>query len=328
MNNYIKRVMNPVWYHGHDKKPPFFEGWYFKCVTADERQKWAFIPGIFKNKEANKSHAFVQVLDGNNGSAYYHRYSVDDFQAKDMAFDVQLGKNRFQIDHIQFDIDDDLGKITGDLRFIKQNPWEISLFAPGVMGPFGWLPFLECYHGICSLDHSIEGSLNIYGNEIDFSGGRGYIEKDWGQSFPTGYIWQQSNHFESVGTSLTASFATVPNVGRTFAGFIVGLWHGGQLYPFTTYNGTKIEYVRVTDEQVRWALQNRQYRLEVEATRAEGGLLLGPEREDMHKRVDETLKSTIQARLIERSNKRVIFEGNGRNAALEVVGDLSMIVKK
>lgn len=328
MVNYIKKVMNPVWYHGHGKKPPFFEGWYFKCVTANESQKWAFIPGIFKNKAADKSHAFVQVLDGNNGSAYYHRYEADDFQAKDMAFDVQLGNNQFQIDYIQFDIDDHLGKITGELRFQNQHPWDVNIFVPGVMGPFGWLPFLECYHGICSLDHTIEGSLNIYGNEIDFSGGRGYIEKDWGQSFPTGYIWQQSNHFEEIGTSLTASFATVPNVGRTFAGFIVGLWHEKQLYPFTTYNGAKIEYVHVTDEQVTWALRNRKYRLEVEATRAEGGLLLGPERENMHMRVDETLKSTIQVRLIERSSNFVIFEGSGRNAALEVVGDLSMIVSK
>ena len=48
----------------------------------------------------------------------------------------------------------------------------------------------------------------------------------------------------------------------------------------------------------------------------------------MHKRVDETLKSTIQVRLIELSSKHVIFEGVGRNGALEVVGDLSMIVKK
>src|SRR5690606_9820745 len=122
----------------------------------------------------------------------------------------------------------------------------------------------------------------------------GYIEKDWGQSFPTGYIWQQSNHFEQIGTSLTASFATVPNVGRTFAGFIVGLWHEQHLYQFTTYNASKIDYVRVTDSTVTWALQNRKYRLEVEATRTEGGLLLGPEREDMHKRVNETLKSLIQ----------------------------------
>lgn len=328
MFNYIQRVMNPVWYHGHGKNPPFFEGWYFKCVTADERQKWAFIPGIFKNKEEQKSHAFVQVLDGNNGTAKYHRYSTSDFIAKEMAFDVQLGNNHFQLHHITLNIDDELGKISGELSFINLHPWERTIFAPGVMGPFAWLPFLECYHGICSLDHQIEGTLNIYGSEINFDGGRGYIEKDWGQSFPTGYIWQQSNHFDGIGTSLTASFATVPNVGRTFAGFIVGLWHNKQLYSFTTYNGSNVEYLRVTDNQVSWALRNRKYRLQVEATRTKGGLLLGPEREDMHKRVDETLKSTIQVRLIELSSKDVIFEGVGRNGALEVVGDLSMIVKK
>ncbi|MCK7537696.1 MAG: tocopherol cyclase family protein [Marinilabiliales bacterium] len=30
----------------------------------------------------------------------------------------------------------------------------------------------------------------------DFSGGRGYIEKDWGHSFPSAYVWMQSNHFQ------------------------------------------------------------------------------------------------------------------------------------
>lgn len=326
MVDYFRKVMNPVWYHGHDKQPPFFEGWYFKCVTADEQNKWAFIPGIFKNKDADKSHSFIQVLNGNTGTANYHRFEADDFIAREMAFDVSVGESHFQIDEIDFDIDDETGRITGTLRFKNQHPWTKTVFAPGVMGPFAWLPFLECYHGICSLDHTIEGTLTIYGETIDFTGGRGYIEKDWGQSFPTGYIWQQSNHFETVGTSLTASFATVPNVGRTFAGFIVGVWHEGTLYPFTTYNGSKIEYVRVTDEVVTWALSNRKHRLEVEATRAEGGLLLGPERSDMHMRVDETLKSTIQAKLTNRSNSAVIFEGCGRSAALEVVGDLSMIV--
>ena len=37
-------------------------------------------------------------------------------------------------------------------------------------------------------------------------GGRGYIEKDWGQAFPRAWIWTQSNHFgaDAPGTSLTA----------------------------------------------------------------------------------------------------------------------------
>jgi hypothetical protein len=45
----------------------------------------------------------------------------------------------------------------------------------------------------------------------------------------------------------------------------------------------------------------------------------------MHKRVDETLNSKIELELYE--GKTLIYSGTGRNAALEVVGDLSMIVK-
>ena len=29
MPSFIQRVMHPEWYHGHGKRPPFFEGWYF-----------------------------------------------------------------------------------------------------------------------------------------------------------------------------------------------------------------------------------------------------------------------------------------------------------
>jgi tocopherol cyclase len=323
---YIQQVLNPDWYHGHGKRPPFFEGWYYKCVSADAAHKWAFIPGIFIHRETEQSHAFIQVLDGNSGSAHYHRFPADAFVAEKQAFAVDIGRSHFQRDAIRLDIDDEIGRIHGELHFENQHPWPVSWYAPGVMGPFGWLPFMECYHGIVSLDHTIHGRLSIYGVDIDFTGGRGYMEKDWGQSFPTGYIWQQSNHFETAGTSLTASFATIPNLGRTFAGFIVGLWHAGRLYSFTTYNRSRIDAIAVTDTSVRWSLSNPQVTLQVEATRAEGGLLLGPEREAMHKRVDETLKSEIRATLTDRQRGTTIFTGTGRHAALEVVGDLSQIV--
>ena len=46
----------------------------------------------------------------------------------------------------------------------------------------------------CSTDSS--GSLEINGAEISFEGGKGYIEKDWGRSMPSDWIWIQSNHFE------------------------------------------------------------------------------------------------------------------------------------
>ena len=150
--------MNPVWYHGHKKKAPFFEGWYYKCISADEQHKWAFIPGIFVNRDADKTHAFIQVLDGVQGTACYHRFPVEDFQAKQQAFDVRIGASRFQLDQIHFDLADEQGSITGELYFKNGQPWHISLTSPGVMGWYGWLPFLECYHGVNSFDHEIEGS--------------------------------------------------------------------------------------------------------------------------------------------------------------------------
>ncbi|MCA9914961.1 MAG: hypothetical protein KC496_16520, partial [Anaerolineae bacterium] len=296
-------------------------------VNRAEDQRWALIPGVFMNREQDKNHAFVQVLDGNKGKAYYHR--ITPFHAEKDAFDVTIGYSRFTKDKITLDIDDNIGKISGELQFNNLKPWPVKAFSPGYMGWYGWLPFLETYHGVLSFDHEINGTLNIYGQEIDFTGGRGYLEKDWGQSFPECYIWQQTNHFETPETSLTASIALVPNVGRTFAGFGIGFWLQGKLYALTTYNGARVEHLSADDTTVNWVVYNNDYEIRLTSTRSEGGLLMGPERTDMSKRVDETMKAIVDVELYNRVGMRrsLIYKGQGRNAGLEVVGDISPLLK-
>jgi hypothetical protein len=39
-------VMRPLAFHGSGKKGPFFEGWYFKNVSADGTGRWSIIPGV------------------------------------------------------------------------------------------------------------------------------------------------------------------------------------------------------------------------------------------------------------------------------------------
>lgn len=60
----------------------------------------------------------------------------------------------------------------------------MTVRSPGIMGWYAWVPTMECYHGVVSLDHAISGKLMIEDQAHDFNGGRGYIEKDWGKSFP------------------------------------------------------------------------------------------------------------------------------------------------
>jgi hypothetical protein len=173
----------------------------------------------------------------------------------------------------------------------------------------------------------LQGALTINGKSMDFSGGRGYIEKDWGKSFPAAWVWFQSNHFKNATACITASVAIIPWIGSAFRGFIAGLWLDGKLYRFATYTGAKVGRLDIADEQVTWEVQDRHYRLCMVANRHEGGLLHGPTRVDMGRRVPETLNASVQVQLRSLSGT-LLFEGNGLHAGLEVVGDLPRLLQE
>lgn len=61
------------------------------------------------------------------------------------------------------------------------------------MGPFAYLNGMACNHGIVSMKHQITGHMVIKGLDLYFKEDSGYIEKDWGRSFPKRYIWLQGN---------------------------------------------------------------------------------------------------------------------------------------
>jgi hypothetical protein len=328
MLKFFRTTMNPACYHGHGRKPPFFEGWYFKIVDATENHRYAVIPGISLGRDASSQHAFIQVLDGRTGRVTYHEYPVETFQAAERIFDLRIGPNRFTSDSISLDIQGTERAVRGQLNFRGLAPWPVTLGSPGIMGWYAWIPSMECYHGVVSLDHEILGTLEVDGQSVDFSGGRGYIEKDWGPSFPSAWIWFQTNHFAQPGTSLTASLAIIPWIRTSFPGFIIGLWHGGRLYRFATYTGAKVTHLEVTDERVVWTVQDRCYRLDMVAARAQGGLLHAPTTADMSRRIAETLNASVEVRLtsLARVGRKTLFEGTGRHAGLEAVGDMNRLV--
>jgi tocopherol cyclase len=321
MRRLIQTTLTPAMYHGHRARPPFFEGWYFKLISPDERHRYAIIPGVILGEQ---EHAFIQVLNGLNGTAAYHTLPLETFWASDAEFDVRIGDSHFRVDGISLDTKTQAGSLHGHLTFDDPKPWPVSWRSPGIMGWYAWIPGMECYHGVLSFDHAIHGKLTIDGQEIDFEGGRGYIEKDWGKSFPSAWVWFQSNHFERPGTCITASVAVIPFGGTTFNGFIVGLWHAGRLYRFATYTGAMIEVLDIADDHVRWVVSDREHLLELVARKAQGGLILGPTRRDMGIHVNETLQATVEVRLISKEGAD-IFSGQGRHAGLEVQGELDRL---
>ena len=179
----------------------------------------------------------------NRGASNYYRFEAADFKPSETEFNLQLADNQFSTQTLKLN----LPNIQGTLTFHNPIPWTKMLGAPGIMGWFGFVPFMECYHGVVSLNHTISGSLNINGEDVSFDGGCGYIEKDWGISFPRGWIWLQTNHFfektdepqtqrtPQYPISLIASVAHIPFLGTHFIGYIVGFWYNNKLHRFATH---------------------------------------------------------------------------------------------
>lgn len=324
----LRGVRHPEAYHGRGITKEFFEGWYIKLVSKDLTQRWAVIPGIFRGIADNdadsvKDEAFVQVLDGLTGRAWYHRYDISEFEASDDQFQVRVGPNTFGPKGVHLETE----QLTGDITFTSAlDPWPVTLLEPGAMGWYGHVPFMECFHAVVSFGHGLAGDLNTEGTKHSFTGGHGYIEKDWGKAFPDGYIWMATNHIDTApDASLIGSVAIIPWLGGAFRGFVVGLKHGGKLYRWTTYTRAKEIALSVDDTHVRWSIEGKDGRLDLVAERVRGGLLKAPQRKAMLERVEETLDAKVQITHIDPEGN-VLLQGLGMATGLEIVGDIERLI--
>lgn len=320
LNKKIQALFHPERYHGWGKNKKYFEGWYYKVLTADEKHSFAFIPGIAMDGKGNKQ-AFIQILDGKKQTAEYIKFPAADFISQSNTFKTEIAGNTFELNKIHLQ----LRSAKGELQFKNPVPWPNNWYSPGIMGPYAFVPLMECYHGILSMDHEIKGELEINNQKIDFTDGRGYIEKDWGHSFPSAYIWMQSNHFSEKGISFKASVAKIPWLGSSFVGFIAGLYFNEQLIQFTTYNST--ELIRsVTDKKtVELVMENKKYRLEILAHRNDATELAAPISGFMDGRISESMSASLEVKLINKKNKETLFQDTARNTALEVAGAIEEI---
>lgn len=321
--NQLHALWHPACYHGWGKSKRFFEGWYYKLVSVNETHAFAIIPGIAMDENGHQQ-AFIQLLDGKNDTAWYHRFPIEGFRPTPKKHALWIGDNFFSEEKIILN----LPQLKGEVTFEQTVPWSNSLLSPGIMGPFSFVPFMECYHGILSMNHVLKGELCFKKKNISFSQGLGYTEKDWGHSFPAGYVWMQSNHFSTPGTSVKASIAIIPWLGSSFIGHIAGVLFNGKLYEFTTYNGTKVKLCLITEKTVKIEMENRQYRLSLYAKRDQATSLAAPIAGFMDARIEESMKAIIEVALFNKKTNAFLLKDKGSSAGIEVAGDHTRLLKK
>ncbi len=318
----VRKTYRPGIFQGRGRLKNYFEGWYFKLADKRTKNIYSVIPGISIPSKLGDSYSFIQIINGRDARSYFFRFDYSDFSYSAKQFEIEIGKNYFSQNRLKLDIDE--GPIRADLRFCGIKPWPSSIFSPGTMGWYAFVPWMECYHSVISMDHEIEGYLNFEKSEIDFSQGRGYIEKDWGVSFPQGWIWLQTNHFDLQGfegkpSSIMLSIARIPWRGRHFKGFLCGLLFDDKFYMFNTYNGSKTISLSYSANHVEAVLVNRDFEITIHAERRNTATLLSPVMGAMEGRISESIDANINVCLKKKNNGETIFASTGCCGGLEIV---------
>ncbi len=322
-----RALWNPEIFHGHKKGRGFFEGWYFKLVDGGENHPLAFIPGVFLGKTPGESHSFVQVLQGSPPKSYYFSFPREDFSARRDKFEVKIGNNLFTREGIDLDLKGTEGEVKGSVKFSGHSLWPRRLWSPGIMGPFSFVPFMECNHDVISFGHNLEGNLQINGKNRNFSGGQGYLEKDWGKSFPQSWVWLQSNHFSTPRTSFVASLAKIPWLGSFFPGFFAALLHEGKLTLFSTYNRSRVTELKIRENELNFNIKKPSgLELNIRGKSGGGDFLYAPSRQTMEEKgVKESITATVDLTILKKGE--IIFRDRGTSAGMEISGTPEGILK-
>ena len=313
-------IFHPERFQGWNKKKQYFEGWYFKIVNRAEDKAYAVIPGLAIDPQG-QGHAFIQILDGKLKTSTYHRFAVSAFKADSDSFRISINESIFTSASLQVTLPDFECKLSTTDNVLWPAPW----YAPGIMGPFSFVPFMECYHGIVSMGHAVQGYVIDRSMRYDFDGGKGYTEKDWGRSFPSAYIWMQSNHFADDDLSLKLSVAKIPWLRSSFVGFIAGLWTGKELIRFTTYNNCQLHTCKVEADKVCIVMLHPKYILDVKVPTEKGTTLAAPINGFMNGKIEESMTANITFALIDRKSGKTILKDTGKNGGLEIAGKIDEI---
>jgi tocopherol cyclase len=313
------RIYKPEVFQGNLKKKNYFEGWYFKHVSNNHEHVYSFIPGI--SLSTDDPHAFIQVINGISGETHYVTYPLDRFRWEKSWLYLNVGDSVFTYNYIDLNINTEELSVSGRIHYKNIVKYPGTLLSPGIMGWYSFVPYMECKHGIVSVNHDLSGILQYNGNSIDLEDGKGYIEKDWGTSFPEAWIWIQSNNFSTPSTSFNFSVAKIPWLGKFFIGFIAFLYLDGKFILFSTYNNSVITDLAHDSESVTITMKNKRYLLKVRSIKNIYGELRAPSSGNMSRRIKESIDSVVSLSLYD-NHGALIYMDSGDRAGLEVIDEI------
>ncbi len=281
---------------------PYFKGWYFKFQTM-QGNSIALIPAFHINSHGHQTTS-LQVITDKKSWCFEYPYAKSQFSEDPLK--IHIAQTIFTEQGVFLNINKDNFSLSGTLHWSAFSPLQSN-----IMGPFRFFKKMECSHGVISMGHPLSGSVTLNGEQIDFSGGIGYVETDCGHSFPSAYLWTQCAWKPPQPNSIILSIATIPFRPIKFTGCICAIIYQGKEYRLATYQGAKIKYWSSTGAM----LQQRNLRFSAELLDTSAQPLRAPISGSMSRTIQESLEAKLRYRFW--VDNHLLFEHIDEHASFE-----------
>ena len=304
-------------FQGLKETGEYFEGWYVKCTDPTNELSIALIPGIaqFSNRESFVQYTIQYKDQSFSGKVTFDR---DDFHVVPEPYSILMPKFVLSEKGVRASLKDEKNDIILDFSFGPFLPIRQTAFMPSIMGPLEYLT-MPCAHDIVSMKHDVSGTLIINGEKIVLDSAIGYMEKDRGHTFPSNYLWLQTNVFEDdTHAALSLAVATIEKKPLHLTGSIAIFHDGINEHRFATYLGTKHEVIVDNDGQgYTVVLTSLGKRLKTSVRLLNAQELIAPMNREMDFPIKESVKTELKVWFKEKGKPEVFLSSD--HAAAELV---------
>ncbi len=204
---------------GTFERNKFFEGWFQKVYSKSHKASFILIYG-YATHNSDDEFGFLQILIPNQTPEIVY------FPKNEVACDIEqhifhMGKNLLTTELIRIDING----LSIELNLKNTQPFRTF---KNSMGYTYFIPNLPCYHSVLNTVQSVSGEIQHNGVRYMLDHEMGYLEKNWGTTFPESYFWVHAIDPNNPAISLLFSRAKIVWLGKTYIKHVGYLRFDGQ----------------------------------------------------------------------------------------------------
>lgn len=285
----------------NDSKHPYFEGYYFKFINKN-KEMVIIIAGISISK--NEKYSFIQLASNYDKNVAFYKFPLSEFKSLKHNFQFSIGSNTFKSNEITLNLD----KINVHLQLKNSTNWNRSTLNPNIMGFLSFIPRVECKHDVITINSEVTGSVEFPNRTISFDNSSGYIEKNWGSSFPEKYMWLHANQFNN--NQLSLQFAMAKPKWLFFRPKVyIGYLMNGKIIHFGSHR-LSLARVQTNAKETTIRINKFRHNIIIRVTNKTPINLISPKEGKLQNKISEYLNSNIELIVIKKrlfgKNKEII----------------------